>query len=62
MSEGTESTTARVRGPGWLPTGIDPAVLPALYVPMDVTGNVPSLDVDRLAAGEGPDQLVLGRD
>jgi len=32
VSEGTESATARVRRPSWLPTGIDPAVLPAAAV------------------------------
>ena len=38
------------------------AVLPALYLPFDVTDNVPSIDFDRLADRLGPAQLVLGKD
>jgi len=38
------------------------AVLPALYLPFDVTENVPSINFDRLADRLGPAQLVLGKD
>jgi hypothetical protein len=37
-------------------------VLPALYLPFDPGGNVPGINLDRLADSLGPAQLVLGRD
>jgi hypothetical protein len=38
------------------------AVLPALYLPLDPGGNVPSVDLDRLADRLGPATLALGKD
>jgi hypothetical protein len=38
------------------------AVLPALYLPFDPGGNVPSVDLDRLVGRLGPSTMVLGKD
>jgi hypothetical protein len=38
------------------------AVLPALYLPIDPGGNVPSVDLDRLVDRLGPSTMVLGKD
>lgn len=53
---------ARLRGATLAELPAVGAVLPALYLPLDVTGNVPSVDVDRLADTLGPAHLTLGRD
>jgi hypothetical protein len=53
---------ARIRGATLQDLPAIGAVLPALYLPLDASGNVPSVDVDRLAQTLGPDQLTLGRD
>ena len=53
---------ARIRGATLHELPSVGSVLPALYVPLDLTGNVPSIDIDRLASTLGPGQLTLGRD
>jgi hypothetical protein len=53
---------ARLRGVTLAELPLVGSVLPALYLPFDLTDNVPSIDVDRLADRLGPAQLVLGKD
>jgi hypothetical protein len=53
---------ARIRGVGLHDVPAVGAVLPALYLPLDPGGNVPSVDLDRLADVLGPSTLVLGKD
>jgi hypothetical protein len=53
---------AKIRGVGVHDVPAVGAVLPALYLPLDPGGNVPSVDLDRLADGLGPPNLVLGKD
>jgi hypothetical protein len=38
------------------------AVLPALFLPLDVSGNVPSVNIDSLAQRLSPSELVMGKD
>jgi hypothetical protein len=53
---------ARIRGVGLHDVPAVGSVLPALYLPLDPGGNVPSVDLDRLADVLGPATLVLGKD
>jgi hypothetical protein len=52
----------RLRGVTLTELPVVGSVLPALYLPFDITDNVPSIDVDRLADRLGPAQFVLGKD
>jgi len=53
---------AKIRGVGLHDVPAVGAVLPALYLPLDPGGNVPSVDVDQLAVSLGPAKFVLGKD
>jgi hypothetical protein len=53
---------ARLRGVNLHDLPAVGAVLPALYLPFDPGGNVPSVDIDRLADRLGPSTMVLGKD
>lgn len=53
---------ARIRGVGLHDLPAVGSVLPALYLPLDPGGNVPSVDLDRLADVLGPTTPVLGKD
>jgi hypothetical protein len=53
---------ARIRGVGLHEVPAVGSVLPALYLPFDPGGNVPSVDLDRLVDTLGPPNLVLGKD
>lgn len=53
---------ARIRGVTLRDLPAVGAVLPALYLPMDPGGNVPSVDLDRLVDRLGRDTMVLGKD
>jgi hypothetical protein len=53
---------ARLRGATLHELPLVGSVLPALYLPLDITGNVPSVDIDRLADTLGPAGFTLGRD
>ncbi len=53
---------AKIRGVGLNDVPAVGAVLPALYLPFDPGGNVPSVNLDRLADTLGPPNLVLGKD
>jgi hypothetical protein len=53
---------ARLRGVNLHDLPAVGSVLPALYLPFDPGGNVPSVDIDRLADSLGPSTMVLGKD
>lgn len=53
---------ARIRGVTLTDLPAVGAVLPALYVPFDPGGNVPSINLDLLAEHFGPPAPVLGKD
>jgi len=53
---------ARIRGVTLHDVPAVGSVLPALYLPLDPGGNVPSVDLDHLANVLGPSEFVLGKD